>query len=277
MELRRMPLPLLTSLPDDLTSWEGNIHELAAKCDELRPAMGLADDTIVPNERLLRHYLQAGILTAPTARQGREAVFGGGHVVEYLVARYLISKEGWRLSNVADINRESDWHAQFARMVGLSENAAALSSVARHAVSDELMASYEKDAEAESPTPAEAAVRRIRAKSAPEDEASRVYRSMVAPSLVIDPSAAAAPTYVQRAAAISVRRVELRDALITLGNPTGEPERHRMIRLRLTPWCDVQIDAAMLDRLDEETTRLLGQALTHALQEERLKNKGNKP
>jgi hypothetical protein len=259
-------MPLLTSLPDDLTSWEGNIHELAAKCDELRPALGLADDTIVPNERLLRHYLQAGILTAPTARQGREAVFGGGHVVEYLVARYLISKEGWRLSNVADINRESDWHAQFARLVGVPDDAT------------KLLASAALPAP-KARTPAEDAIRKIRETSADESAAPSppLSRSMRVPSASFHADAAPAQTSLQRATAISVRRMELRDALTSLGNPTGEPERQRLIRLRLTSWCEVQIDAAMLDRLDEETTRLLGQALTNALQEERLKNKGNKP
>lgn len=260
-----MPMPLLTSLPDDLTSWEGNIHKLAAKCDELRPAMGLADDTIVPNERLLRHYLQAGILTPPTARQGREAVFGGGHVVEYLVARYLIAKEGWRLSNVADINRESDWHAQFARLVGVPEDAT------------KLLASAAVRAPSPS-TPAQDAIRKIREKSAVEDLESspRMLRSMRAPPASHAADVSPAHTSLQRAAAISVRRVELRDALTALGNPSGEPERQRLIRLRLTDWCEVQMDAAMVDRLDEDTTRLLGQALTHALQEERLKNKGNK-
>jgi hypothetical protein len=78
------------------------------------------------------------------------------------------------------------------------------------------------------------------------------------------------------AALISSRRAQLKDALTQLGNPAGEPERHRMIRLRLTPWCEVHVDAVALERLDEGTTDLLGQALTHALREERLRNKGGR-
>jgi hypothetical protein len=247
-----MPLPVLAALPDDLRSWEGNIHELAARCDELRPALGLEDDEISPNERLLRHYLQAGILSPPRARQGREAVFGGGHVVEYLVARYLLSKEGWRLSNVADINRESNWHAQLAAS-GASAPSAAPAASSRRAKE----------------TDAQQAIQRIRSREAPAAAAAAAE----APA---DVTTWASRTSLQHAAAISSRRAHLKDALTQLGNPAGEPERHRMIRLRLTPWCEVLVDAVALERLDEGTTDLLGQALTHALREERLHNKGGR-
>ena len=243
-----MPLPVLAALPDDLRTWEGNIHELATRCDELRPALGLEDDEISPNERLLRHYLQAGILSPPLARQGREAVFGGGHVVEYLVARYLLSKEGWRLSNVADINRESNWHAQLAASAAPAP-AAAPAAPSRRAKE----------------TDAQQAVQRIRSRAAPS--------AAEAPA---DVTAWASRSSLQHAATISSRRAQLKDALTQLGNPSGEPERLRTIRLRLTPWCEVQVDATALERLDETTTDLLGQALTHALREERLRNKGGR-
>jgi hypothetical protein len=90
------------------------------------------------------------------------------------------------------------------------------------------------------------------------------------------PARWAAQSSLHRAAAISSRRAHLKDALIQLGNPAGKPERHRMIRLRLTPWCEVHVDATALAGIDEGTADLLGQALTHALREERLRNKGEK-
>ena len=86
--------PLLLSLPDDLADWRGTADELAAKCNEILATMPLlAEDAGAANERLIRHYVQVGVLSAPE-REGREALFGLRQVVEFLAARYLL-KDGW--------------------------------------------------------------------------------------------------------------------------------------------------------------------------------------
>jgi hypothetical protein len=72
------------------------------------------------------------------------------------------------------------------------------------------------------------------------------------------------------AAGISRRRVSLEENLKTLGNDAGRPERSRMVRIELTPWCQVHIDATKLDEMSEEVPETLGAALTQALLEERI-------
>ena len=74
---------------------------------------------------------------------------------------------------------------------------------------------------------------------------------------------------------ISRRRMDLQRNLTALGNASGAPHRHRTIRLSLTPWCQVYVDARELSRLSADTPEILGNALTQALHEERIR-KGEK-
>lgn len=83
-------------------------------------------------------------------------------------------------------------------------------------------------------------------------------------------------TPLARAADISRRRVSLEENLIALGNADGRPDRARVLRLALTPWCHVHVDARVLAGMSEETPEILGAALAQALQEERL-HKGKQP
>ena len=46
---------LLTSLPDDLVHWRGTAAELADKCNELLPRLGLEADAGSVNERPVRY------------------------------------------------------------------------------------------------------------------------------------------------------------------------------------------------------------------------------
>lgn len=97
---------LLTSLPDDLLTWQGTVTEFIDRTRALLPQVGLADDADSINERLVRYYQTEGVLTPP-GREGRESVYGGRQVVELLVARYLV-KDGWRLSMIAELLRNTD-------------------------------------------------------------------------------------------------------------------------------------------------------------------------
>ena len=99
--------PILLSLPDELADWRGTAAELADKCNEVLAGVpSLTDDAGSANERLVRHYVQVGVLTAPE-REGREALFGLRQIVEFLATRYLL-KDGWPLAKAAEIVRTTD-------------------------------------------------------------------------------------------------------------------------------------------------------------------------
>ena len=221
--------PLLLSLPDNLADWRGTADELAAKCNEILATVpSLAEDAGAANERLIRHYVQVGVLSAPE-REGREALFGLRQVVEFLAARYLL-KDGWPLAKAAEIVRGTD-------IAGLT-----------HLIPSE-----------RPPTQAEALVAKYRGKS-----------GAVAESRPAAQQSMWSETPLARAADISRRRVSLEEKLIALGNADGRPDRARVLRLALTPWCHVHVDARVLAGMSEETPEILGAALTQALQEERL-------
>lgn len=99
--------PLLLSLPDDLADWRGTAAGLADKLNVLLASVpSLRAEAGAANERLLRHYVQVGVLTAPE-REGREAWFGLRQVVEFMAARRLL-KDGWPLAKVAELVRSTD-------------------------------------------------------------------------------------------------------------------------------------------------------------------------
>ena len=86
--------------------WEGTASELAAVIIDIHSELKVADDDVTPNERLVRHYVQQGVLDRPE-RRGKEAIFGFRQVVEFLAARNLIH-DGWPLAKVAEFNRAAD-------------------------------------------------------------------------------------------------------------------------------------------------------------------------
>jgi len=85
-----------------------------------------------------------------------------------------------------------------------------------------------------------------------------------------------APPALEMAAELTRRKSALTDNLKALGNTEGRPQRRRMVRIELTPWCQVHINAKELHELSDEATETLGTALTQALQEERSR-RGEKP
>ncbi|MEA1051674.1 response regulator [Lamprobacter modestohalophilus] len=87
-------------------SWQGSAAELAAAAAELL-ADGTDDERL--NERLVRYYVQSGILTRPQ-RAGREAVFGYRQLLELVAARALV-RDGWPLAKIADWNGSADERA----------------------------------------------------------------------------------------------------------------------------------------------------------------------
>jgi DNA-binding transcriptional MerR regulator len=223
---------------------------MADQCNALLPKVGLAEDAGAANERLVRHYVQVGVLTPPE-RDGREALFDERHIREFLTARYLL-KDGWSLAKITELMRAAG--------------------------PDGLTALIPKE---RVPTAAERALARLKS------DASATSRTRVTPSAASAPAARVAdaatttmtpttsisdPLYdpLRQAAEITQRRMDLKSNLSGLGNPSGEPVRRRTVHIALTPWCQVYVDAAELARLPANTPELLGNALTQALHEERI-------
>ncbi len=221
-------------IPDQMLGFEGTASELADRCNEALLENGLEADRGVANERLIRHYVGLNVLTSPV-RRGREAIFGARQVAEFVIARLLL-RDGWPLAKVAELVK-----------------------------SYELPVPAPSDGELAEPTPAERAIARIHAvaESPMPNLRRRATRGPeLTASMGIEPLADAAQ--------LSARRLDLADTLRSLGNPTGTTAREEVLRIRLTPWATVDIDAARLRRLGPEAAEALGKALAEALRQERL-------
>ena len=85
-------------------NWRGTAAELAGTATELLESLGFDAQRI--NERLVRYYVQQGVLERP-AREGREAMFGFRQLLEMVVAREL-ADDGWPLAKIAAWIRKAD-------------------------------------------------------------------------------------------------------------------------------------------------------------------------
>jgi DNA-binding transcriptional MerR regulator len=239
----------LNQLPDEILNWRGTAAALADQCNALLPRIGLAEDGGAANERLVRHYVQVGVLTPPE-RDGREALFDERHIRQFLTARYLL-KDGWSLAKITELMRA-------AGPDGLST-----------------LISQER-----APTTAERALARLksgasavsRTRMAPSSSPARAARVADAGTTMRPNASLPDPLHdpLRRAAEISQRRVNLKSNLLGLGNASGQPVRRRTVHIALTPWCQVYVDAAELAGLPANTPELLGNALAQALHEERI-------
>ena len=254
------PLPL--SLPDDLAHWRGTAAELADRLNQILGGIpSLTDDAGSANERLVRHYVQLGVLTSPD-REGREALFGLQQVVEFLAARYLL-KDGWPLAKVAELVRTTD-------VEGLTR---LIPTERPRTRAEEVVAKYRRSAKSQRELAPVAMSVLSGAESfslsleEPPPAANR--RAAVQQAMKLESPLAVA-------AGISRRRVSLEENLKALGNTAGRADRSRVVRIALTPWCHVHVDLAALGEMSEDTPDILGAALTQALQEERIQ-KGKQP
>ena len=235
--------PILLSLPDELTDWRGTAAELADKLNDVLAGIpSLADDSGSANERLVRHYVQVGVLSAPE-REGREAMFGLRQIVEFLAARYLL-KDGWPLAKIAELVSTSG-------VEGLTQM---IPTDRPRTRAEEVVAKYRTQGRSRVPAAAFA----LTPQSAPTAKRAAVQQAMKL------------ETPLARAADITRRRVSLEENLKALGNAEGRPDRSRLVRIELTPWCHVHVDVAKLGEMSEDTPDILGAALTQALQEERI-------
>jgi len=265
------PISFFGHLPDDILQWRGTAAELADKCNALLGNVGLGQEAGCANERLIRHYVQVGILRPP-AREGREAIFNHTHVVEFLIARRLLL-DGLSLSGISQVLRAGgpDSIATWINQLG------ACSTPADSPVSPR----------ARTPTAAEQALSRLRRRTSrpsgpegqtPSASALAAMKESLPPMKATPRAMAteAVPEALRQAAAISVRRMDLHTALTGLGNTAGTPVRRRIIRIELTPWCQVDVDVEALRGLPPDSIESLGRAFAQALHEERI-SRGGKP
>jgi DNA-binding transcriptional MerR regulator len=229
------------ALPDEVLDFEGTAAELAKQCKLALHASGLPDDIDQANERLVRHYVQLGVLTPPV-RRGREAHFGARQVAEFVIARVLL-RDGWPLAKIAELVQTYE----LPLPLGGGEPAG--------------------------PTEAERAIARIRAGDAGpkgyvrEAAASMALGAPVAKAMSVRPPLA-------RAAELSVRRMALSDTLRSLGNPAGQVTREEVLKIRLTPWASVDVEVNELRRAGPDAADALGKALAEALRQEQLSVSG---
>lgn len=250
--------PILLSLPDELADWRGTAAELADKCNEVLAGVpSLADDTGSANERLVRHYVQVGVLTAPE-REGREALFGLRQIIEFLATRYLL-KDGWPLAKVAEIVRTTD-DAGLTQLIPSERPRTRAEEVVAKYRGGRVAAELSEDRPVASRSSVSAATFALTPESPP---LSASKRAAVQQAMKLE-------TPLSLAVDISRRRVSLEENLKALGNREGRPERSRIVRIELTRWCHVDVDAQQLSEMDDETPAILGEALTQALQEERI-------
>lgn len=220
--------------------WRGTAAELAVVVRDLLEPLNLADAQVIPNERLVRNYAQQGILQKPV-RMGKEAYFGVRQVIEYLVARKLLT-EGWPLAKIAEFNQTTD----------LNELLDLLPRPRPPTEAEQLVARFRRAAAAPPPST--------------DQEPLAMPTCLEAPSL-----------FLSRTAERAKRKSNARDRLRSLGNPTGETTRTMRVKLTLTPWCELLIDPTGLQGLSPEVLDEMGDTIAQVLREELLFQKRKSP
>jgi DNA-binding transcriptional MerR regulator len=79
--------------------FQGGADALIAKAHEVAKTLNLEQEASEGNERLLRHYVSIGVVDKPT-REGRDALYGFRHLVQFVAARRLLA-EGFPLAKIA--------------------------------------------------------------------------------------------------------------------------------------------------------------------------------
>ena len=86
----------LESLRND---FQGSADALIVKAQEVAKTLKLDQEATEGNERLLRHYVSMGVVDKPS-REGRDALYGFRHLVQFVAARRLLA-EGFPLAKIA--------------------------------------------------------------------------------------------------------------------------------------------------------------------------------
>lgn len=70
--------------------FQGNADALILKAQEVAKTLNLDQEATEGNERLLRHYVSMGVVDKPS-REGRDALYGFRHLVQFVAARRLLA------------------------------------------------------------------------------------------------------------------------------------------------------------------------------------------
>ena len=196
-------------------------------------------------------------MLTPPEREGREALFGFRQAIELLVTRYLL-KDGWPLKKIAAMVRSAD----LASLQNL------VPSERPRTRAEELVAQFRRGTA--EPSPADREAFSLSAAPPPMPTPAQASLSLpLASPRAREPQQAA----LEMAAELTRRKAALTDNLRALGNEEGRAERRQLVRIALTAWCEVQIDATELEALTDDKLEILGTALNQALQEERSKTR----
>ena len=80
--------------------FQGSADALIEKAQDLAKTLKLDQEATEGNERLLRHYVSMGVVDKPS-REGRDALYGFRHLVQFVAARRLLA-EGLPLAKIAN-------------------------------------------------------------------------------------------------------------------------------------------------------------------------------
>ena len=79
--------------------FQGSADALIDKAQDLAKTLKLDQEATEGNERLLRHYVSMSVVDKPS-REGRDALYGFRHLVQFVAARRLLA-EGFPLAKIA--------------------------------------------------------------------------------------------------------------------------------------------------------------------------------
>ena len=79
--------------------FQGSADALIYKAQDVAKTLRLDQEATEGNERLLRHYVSMGVVDKPS-REGRDALYGFRHLVQFVAARRLLA-EGFPLAKIA--------------------------------------------------------------------------------------------------------------------------------------------------------------------------------
>ena len=229
-----------------LSKWSGNAQQLASELEVVTKKLGIPDSDINPNERLVRHYVSLGILDRPT-REGKEAIYGYHHIIQYLAARSL-ARDGWPLAKVAEqVSMSSD------------DILHSLIEASRPSVLEET-----------SPTSAAELVAKYKAQGNKPD---RKQRPESTNQIARSPNSLS-DEQVRQPSYLTKQKIEDQATLMALGNATGSPKQKDLLEIELTEWCRLLIDRLQLSKMPPETPELLGRAVQRYLTRELARQRG---
>ncbi len=206
--------------------WTGNADDLAREAGRILTSRGISGEA--PNERLVRDYVQRGIVGRPEPR-GKEAIYGRRQLLELVVARVLV-KDGWPLAKIGEHLPGAPDHELLAL------------------IPDEVGAN-----------PALAATRRLRFESRQPGGQPPLPRSYNRPASPV------APNFNLRAARTTRLQAELRSALARLGMDPAGPAAEQVTLIAIAPWCQVLVESARLQRVTIDEAEEVGRAVTASL------------